>query len=352
MIPRITSVVLLLVLAMQSASAQVLHGPTPYLSTADSPFPLGSPGFALEDFEDGLLNAPGVTGVNGIVTSTQYPGAIIDSVDADDGVIDGTCLNGDSYFGGGGAVLRFQFDALMLGGLPKKVGIVWTDGGPNATVTFEAFDANGVSLGTIIGVAQGDSSYYNTTGEDRFYGIEHSGGIGEIAIGHTTGGIEVDHLQYLLPCASTISISYCTAKVNALGCTPSISSVGTPSATANSGFIIRSINMRNNKAGILFYTNGGRAAVPFSGGTLCLAGSIKRVQGLNSGGTPPPANDCSGVFSVDMNAFRAGLLGGNPAPYLSIPGTVVDAQFWGRDPGFSAPNNTQLSNGLEFTICQ
>ena len=118
-----------------------------------------------------------------------------------------------------------------------------------------------------------------------------------------------------------------------------------------SGFIIRSINMRNSKPGILLYTNGGRAAVPFTGGTLCLAGSLKRVQGLNSGGTLPPANDCSGVLSVDMNAFRAGLLGGNPAPYLSIPGTTVDAQFWGRDPGFSAPNNTQLSNGLEFTIC-
>ena len=110
--------------------------------------------------------------------------------------------------------------------------------------------------------------------------------------------------------------------------------------------------MRNSKPGILLYTNGGRLAAPFSGGTLCLAGALKRVQGLNSAGTPPPANDCTGVLSVDMNAFRAGLLGGNPAAYLSIPGTVVDAQFWGRDPGYGAPNNTQLSNALEFTICQ
>lgn len=143
---------------------------------------------------------------------------------------------------------------------------------------------------------------------------------------------------------------YCTAKVNSLGCTPAIESSGDASASASSGFLVRALELRNQKAGVLLYTAGGRAATPFQGGTLCLGGALKRVQGLETGGSALPTQDCSGLLSVDMNAFRAGLLGGNPQPFLSQPGSVVDAQFWARDPGFAAPFNSQLSDALEFTV--
>jgi hypothetical protein len=182
---------LLLAIAVP-ANASTL-GPTPYLSFSDSPFSGGGfDWFYLEDFEDGLLNTPGVTG-DGAVTSTTPPPnpSIIDSVDADDGVIDGSGLNGDSYFRS--FSVTFTFDAIALGQLPTHAGLVWTDG--EGTITFQAFDASNVLLGTVIGTHAQSGVYTGETAEDRFYGAINPGGISRIVISNAAG-IEVDHLQY------------------------------------------------------------------------------------------------------------------------------------------------------------
>jgi hypothetical protein len=144
-------------------------------------------------------------------------------------------------------------------------------------------------------------------------------------------------------------VVYCTAKTNSLLCTPSIGSTGTPSATSGSGFMVNGTSFINNKSCLLFYGTTGQAATPFQGGTLCVKTPIKRTPGTNTFGNPPP-NDCSGAPGIDMNLFAVGGGGGIPLPALTVPGTVIDCQWWGRDPGFAAPNNTQLSNGLEYTV--
>jgi hypothetical protein len=144
--------------------------------------------------------------------------------------------------------------------------------------------------------------------------------------------------------------TYCTAKRNSLGCTPSMGWLGEPNLSNAVGFCIQASEVRNNKAGLLLYSVNGKAATPFQGGTLCLKTPVKRTPGTSSGGTPPPSNDCSGLYSLDMNAFAAGLLGGNPSPALLALGQAVQCQWWGRDQGFPPPDNTTLSDGLEYVV--
>ncbi len=121
-------------------------------------------------------------------------------------------------------------------------------------------------------------------------------------LGGDTGNTVMPYIRLQTAPSCTAPVAYCTAKVNSLGCTPAIGFTGTPSATAGSGFTITASNVINNKPGLLLYTNTGRVSVPFQGGLRCVNSPLKRSIPLNSGGTAPP-NNCSGVYSIDMNAF-------------------------------------------------
>ncbi|HTF88810.1 MAG TPA: hypothetical protein VK843_10410 [Planctomycetota bacterium] len=145
-------------------------------------------------------------------------------------------------------------------------------------------------------------------------------------------------------------VLYCTAKVNSMACLPVMAFIGVVSATQGSGFTLTGSNVMNSKPGLLMYSSAGQLAQPFQGGILCVHPPIRRSIGLNSGGSPMPNHDCTGVFSIDMNAYATGSLGGNPAAFLTAIGTVVDCQFWGRDPGYPPPANSALTAGLEYTI--
>ena len=142
---------------------------------------------------------------------------------------------------------------------------------------------------------------------------------------------------------------YCTAKPGLVCGLPVISARGIASATSNGGpgadFTISAGPARSHKSGLLIYTDSGRSAVPFQGGTLCIRTPLRRSPAADSGGAPGPG--CSGTFSLDLNAFNAGLAGGNPAPFLATAGVVVDCQWWGRD---SVSTGSFLSAALEFTV--
>ncbi len=187
----------LLSLNSLAGASVTLYAGLPYLSAADSPFTGAGLGyFYLEDFEDGLLNTPGVTASAGISTKPTFPALYTDSVDGDDGAIDGSGQGGNSWFFTNGATgVTFTFDAMVLGSLPTQVGIVWTDG--SDPIQFEFFDgaSNLIAWGSV--VAPADGNWEGGTAEDRFFGLDNPIGIGSVHIWSGAGaGIEVDHLQY------------------------------------------------------------------------------------------------------------------------------------------------------------
>jgi hypothetical protein len=150
------------------------------------------PTMQLETFEDGQLNLPGVSASAGSVLG---PGPSTDSVDQDDGNLDNfSGAGGRSFFAANGAAgITFSFNPAVLGRLPTRAGIVWTDG--DGATTFEAFDGTGGLIGRIGPIVINDGALDGGTREDRLFAVAHQGGIGSIKISNSRGGIEVDHLH-------------------------------------------------------------------------------------------------------------------------------------------------------------
>jgi hypothetical protein len=142
-------------------------------------------------------------------------------------------------------------------------------------------------------------------------------------------------------------VAYCTAGTSTSGCAPVIAGSGTPSASASSGFTIGVVNLDGQKSGVIFYGINGRNNLVWATGSssfLCVKVPVQRTGTQSSGGT---AGLCDGAFGIDWNAYMSS----NPAALGQplIAGTVFDAQAWYRDP--PAPKATNLSGGLEFTVC-
>lgn len=138
-----------------------------------------------------------------------------------------------------------------------------------------------------------------------------------------------------------IAENFCVAKVNSQGCTPSMTSSGIASASSALPFDVGATNVINNKNGLMYYGFASLNA-PFQGGTKCVAQPSKRTAVQDSFGNAG-ADDCSGTYSIDVNALIQG--GGDPA---LVVGASVYAQYWSRDP--ASPSTTGLTDGLAFTV--
>lgn len=140
--------------------------------------------------------------------------------------------------------------------------------------------------------------------------------------------------------------SYCTAGVSTNGCAPTMSSVGTPSASSNGSFVLSANDVEGQKLGLLFYGTSGRASTPWgaTSSVLCVRPPQQRMVQLQTGGTQ---GVCDGLLSTDWNAYVASHPGALGAPFQA--GELVQAQGWYRDPANS--KTTSLTNAIEFMIC-
>jgi hypothetical protein len=147
------------------------------------------------------------------------------------------------------------------------------------------------------------------------------------------------HLGPILIDANVVS-SYCAGKVNSLGCTPTMGFAGAPSVSGNN-FTVVCVNAINQKSGVIFWGTG-QLAVPFQGGTLCVAPPTIRTPITSSGGSAA-GNDCTGQYSF---LFDTAYMTANSMD----PGETFYAQTWMRDS--ASPSHTGLSNAIQFTVCQ
>ena len=252
--------------------------------------------------------------------------------------------------------LAQQYDAVFMGGYPvnnsvltqyvQGGGNVYLFGGTGSDSVWSQFLANfGFRfdpLNNIIGVQPvssphalfaGVSSLYQFNGS-TLVDLEPANPKNQLLISQGGGGL---YAVYDGP-SPTI---YCSAKANSLGCVPAIGYAGVPSATSLASFDVTAINVLNKKSGILFY---GYAAtsMAFQGGTLCVA-SPTRFTPIQDAGGNAGASDCSGTYSLDMNAWiRSGV------DQQLVVGQDVYAQYWTRDP--QSPSTTGLSDAIHFVI--
>ncbi len=189
-------------IAAQSQTGWTL---TPYRSWADSPFTgILFSYFHLEDFEAGQIVVPGVRLHRGpqILGAKAHQTRFVDSVDEDDGNLDGSGSSGHSLWSADHATIRLSFDPDLLCGLPTHVGVVWTDAAASrdAQVTLAAFDPSGVRLAEVQSVLKADGVITGTVSEDTFLGVHAPEGIAEVRLSHRVFNFEIDHLQFGRDC--------------------------------------------------------------------------------------------------------------------------------------------------------
>ena len=163
---------------------QYLEFKLPYAQRSDSPWAAGirQGSIYVEDFEDGLVNTPGLAMTSGFLLDGS-------SVDEDDGVLGNGTDNdfGFVYYAAGNIhTIRAEFSRDPEGRFPTHAGWVM-DTLDQSDARFTAYDPSGNLLASY--------NYILQWGEFQFVGVYAPQGIGAIASDFNQR-LYVDHVQY------------------------------------------------------------------------------------------------------------------------------------------------------------
>jgi len=125
----------------------------------------------------------------------------------------------------------------------------------------------------------------------------------------------------------SVPVTYCTAKTSSAGCVTSITTsdrFALPVSGASDYSVLAS-GVQELKNGLVFVGVSGAAALPFSGGTLCVNPPTKRGPIMTSGGDD--ANECDGAYATLVNDGQI-----VPAGLDAGSGNSAWYQYWYRDP--------------------
>jgi hypothetical protein len=171
----------------------------------------------IEDFEDNAVDSR-LTIAPGKIIGPGYDSGIpdvTDSVDADDGAVDGDGGHAHSFFYALNEI-GVEFASPMV-----SAGLVFTDGPQEMEMSFEAFDTAGDSIGVQRWQTTADEVFTGTTAEDRFVGVTHPDGISKLIIKQVGPGlgIEIDHVAFaVIPEPGSASLLLIAATMLATRC--------------------------------------------------------------------------------------------------------------------------------------
>jgi hypothetical protein len=237
-----------------------------------------------------------------------------------------------------------------------KPSITAVSGGVPLTITGFNFDASGNEVWFTQAGAGGNGTAVKATGVSSSAGgtqivinsLPGNAGPGDIFVKISgNGNKRLSNAWPYDPTAVACGdvVNYCTPGSSASGCQATMSSTGTPSATAASGFSVIATGVEGAKDGLFFYGVNGQQTNSWGSGTSfqCIVPPVFRAGLLTGVGT---AGACDGTFSQDLTALWTS----NP---LKNPGEAaqVEVQLWYRDPFNTSNQTTSLSDGISFSVC-